>query len=205
MGTHVDADQWDPVVVVDDGDPASQSAWRDADEPLANRTHFLRRRTYGGEAGDYLEQPLVLQPGFSDWAVQQVLALPLGISQTNATGHLALIIPLTNLPKNGKIVEAGMIIQPDSGHSFPIGQMPRLRIYRTDPGSSSAPTVVADVTDATPSGSYENPHAVVETGMTEVIAHDSGARYHAVITGEDAGNAQTGLVVTSLYVIVDPS
>lgn len=206
MGTHVDVDQWNPVVVTDDGDPASQSAWREADEPLADRTFFLRKRVYAAEATDKMLQALVVPRDQADWDTLQSTAAPLGVAQNNAAGHLPLFIPVVHLPKNGKIVEIGMTIDPAGSHAGLPAQQPRLRLYRTDTGSSSAPALVATAQDAQGTvGAYELPHSVAATGLTEVVAHDSGNAYHFEITGEDSTNALAGMKVTSVWVVVDPS
>jgi hypothetical protein len=190
------------IPVLDDADPPAASTWAPAYEGLADRTTYLKARTdQQYVAGDRIVQPVYMQPAYTaDWAEQSVLTLPLGISQINVTGHLALLVPVSWIPKQGAVITGfGMIIHPVTGHSaYPIGTMPRIRLLRTDTAVTSAPTVVGDVTDATATQvAYEAPHQVNLTGLSETTS--AFYAYHLVIIGEDGANAMTGMRLVQLF------
>jgi hypothetical protein len=198
-----------PLTLPADGDAVDGTGFKSFVDQIAKRFTFLRSRSYAGEAADQLQQPLFVSAGaaFSaDWGTLETVAAPLGIYQADVVGHFPLYVPVTNLPKNGKIVGIGMYVDPAGSHGALPAQQPRLRLYRVDPGSSSAATLIATAQDAQGSvGTYEVAHAVTEGSLTEVVAHDGGNVYFFEITGEDSTNALSGMKVTSAYILVDPS
>jgi hypothetical protein len=152
--------------------------------------------------------PLTVPEGnSSDWAPQVVLASPLGIAQVNAVGHFPLVLPVPKPLRRWtsagmRIVGVGMTIDPPGGHGALPAQMPRIRLLRQSTLSSSAPTAIADVTDASGSvGAYEIAHKVETAALDQAVEDGDDFAYNVVITGEDSTNAAPGLVVTSVYLL----
>lgn len=199
---HTDVDQFPTVVKTSNGDPADQTAWRSADEPLADRTHFLRVRTYGAQVDDFVQARFVPFLNDTDIWTQQVS--PFGWTQSSVAAGYALYFEV-DVPKNCKITSCVVKLF-GQGHAALPATMPRLRLFSQDTGSTGAPTTVGDQSDTTATfAAFDLMHEIVISGLTEVVSHDGGARYYIRIDGETGANSAVGLTVTDAYIVVSPS
>lgn len=201
--SHTDVDQFPTVVVVSNGDPAAQEAWRDADEPLADRTYFLRRRVAGAEMGDEVECDLPAA-ATSAWVFGGA-GSALALNQDSAATASLVFIKLP-LPKRCVLKSVHAVLAGATGHGGLPGAMPKIDLFRQDVGSTGSPVSLGTDTDGSAGvAGYETPHTLEITGLSEAVEHDSGSSYYVRVTGEAGANAVAGLAVLRLYAIVNPA
>jgi hypothetical protein len=197
---HTDIDQWATVVKPSNGDPVEQAAWRDADEPLADRTFYLAQRLAGAEAGDIVRarSHALVTNAFAVSATDQPLW-----QQTSTPASPAAIFEVA-APKKGVIVAATMIISPASGHAGMPGTLPSIGLRRRQQSALGAPDILGNQTDPSGGlGAYETVHSVTLSGLSVPI--EKLDRYFLRIGGEEGANSITGLLLLDAYLFIDPS
>lgn len=202
---HTDVNQWNTVVKFNDGEAANAASVRSATEPLADRAFFLRKRVTGSESGEELPLPMIAAGtgvvNFT-WDSPQM-----EWRQDSVASAGVIFFDLTTvIPKNCKITSIGALVKGAAGHgALPI-TMPQIKLYEKNSLTQGNATVLGTkVDDSANVGAYETVHAIVLSGLTEVVANNSGSRYYLTFEGEDGTNELIGLRLLGLYATVDPS
>jgi hypothetical protein len=213
--THVDADAWVAVVEASDGDPVNQTAWRQADGPLADRSLWLRNRILGGVTGGKFELPLVPLKNAND---RFTFKQPGGGSvsyvwqQTDVTDAGELVFPVCVPFVKGNVTKVTAYVHGkiDSGssHAGVPGTLPKITLLgRNYAALTAGGSVFSVVTD--PSASlvaYEADHVIEYTGapVFAVLGGASSVGYIKVEGEAGANNAADKFGLGAILLEVTP-
>lgn len=194
-----------PLTGPANGDPVdggTGGAPFDMGQKLANRIEFLKDHVVAA-ADESIRIPFIamnLVDGTTvtaGWGFAQA-GSAYAINQVSAAAAYILFVELLQ-PKSCTLTSITATLAGASGHGGLPATMPKVTLMRQDTGSLSAPTSVATATDTSGSvGVYEAIHTVSLTGLSEVLAFDSGSRYYLKIEGEASTNAIAGLALLNL-------
>lgn len=211
--------------IPDDGDDIDAASVNVAEEAVGNRTECLRRQVYGiplasDAGGGYDWVPVALTPVANEgdnWSFRIPPRTGTGVGaagwvQLSAADHYALVFPLDDLPKAGKLVQLIAQVVAGTGHSTLPGatHRPELQLWVQDPGDATATvTLVQSQTDASASvAAYEANHTITMTGITTVTWENAAqSRYYAVLYGEDngGGDGLIGYTIVNLTAVIQYS
>lgn len=194
----------DPLTGPANGDPVDGGAGGpayDMGQKLANRIEFLKDHVVAA-ASERIRLPFVhLNPVdgttvTAGWAFGAA-GTAYAINQVSATGAYIAWFEIVQ-PKTCTLTEITVNLAGAAGHGA-LPTMPTITLYRQDTGSLGAPATVGTATDTAASvPAYEAVHPVALTGLSEVLAHDSGLRYYLKVTGEAGGSAVAGLALLEI-------
>ncbi len=198
----------DPAQAIADGDALNGANFLTMMQGAANRAAYLRKRIHGATVGDPIRFPLIVLPvtGASAGKWGWMAAGSAGaLFQNDVTTNYPLYLELTH-PKDVTLTTITAVLCGAAGHGALPSPMPKLWLYRQDPGSSGAPTLVGSMLDASAStGAYQVPHAVTISGLSENLTHDGGQRYFVKIDGEGNTNGVIGLGLLNLHGLISPT
>lgn len=193
-----------PLTGPANGDPVNGGAGGpsyDMGQKLSNRIEFLKDRTLCAIANDPLMFPLLVLPQATNyWQGGAVPGGCNGILQTDVGAARVMWIELVQ-PKYCKLITLTLTVVGATGHPALPSTPPGIALYRQDPGSAAAATLVQSATDPSANvGAYQVPHGISLIALTEILIHDGGSRFYLRVAGEfDTGaNARVDLCVLHL-------
>lgn len=203
-----DVDAFSTVQHIADGDALNGTNHAAEMQTVANRTKFLAARVMATVANDPIMFPILAMlpdpTATNGWAFGSA-GTALALNQYGAASPYAVFLEI-QAPKFGFLQDIGVTLAGATGHGGMPGTMPKITLYRQDPGSVGAPTTVGTATDSTAGvPAYELAHSVTITGINESLEHDGGSRFYLKLEGESGANAISGLALLSIFGHVSPS
>lgn len=183
------------VQIADDGDQPRNSQLAPGVEGALDRTAWLARHMFGGEAGDYF--PVPLTPLMNDNArfVWAATGVGLGLLQVDVTDEGFLLFELPLITKLGGIVSLTAHLVGQTGRAGLPATKPQISLVRENNiDAATAYTIVATQVDGSGTlGAYEGAHYIsLAISPTEAIDFAAGGyakRYYVLFKGEAGANA----------------
>lgn len=204
-----DVDAFTTVQHIADGDALDGTNHATEMQTVANRTRFLLNRVHGAQTDDPIRFPFIVMPlatgagALGKWGFMASGSAN-AICQADVGAAYPIYLELTH-PKEVTLTELSVTVCGASGHGALPGTMPMLKLYRQDPGSSGAPTLVdSQVDTAASTGAYEVPHSITLSGLSETLTHDGGSKFYVELDGEGGANSAVGLQLLNLRGLISP-